>query len=68
MANRNEKSRQQGNDSIGNQQGTTQTGGKNSGGQKNRDRENDTSRTSNQGRKEASGGNKKADNRGHERE
>jgi hypothetical protein len=67
MANKNEKSSQRGQQDIGNQQGTAQTGGQNSGGQL-REHGPDTSRTSNEGRKQASGGNKNTNNRGQERE
>ena len=66
MANRKENSRGQGKPGTGNQQGTTRTGAQNSGGQR-ADQDNDTSRTSNEGRKLASGGSKDTNNRGQER-
>ena len=67
MARRKEETGRHSDGSIGNQQGTTQTGAQNSGGQR-REQDADTSRTSSQGRKLASGGSKNTNNKGHEKE
>lgn len=58
MANNNKNKTGQ---NVGNQQNTTQTGGANNGGRKG-----DTGRTSNEGKKQSSGGSRKANNRGHQ--